>query len=237
MPPADKVDLKQMTEQLPDLLNKIEKAMQKNATAEEQAAAFGLGCSLLTGFVNYLDQPDSPLSVLEKETSGFTVGVPKDAFKKFLKQETDLLKGIKVRSKHVDRAIEILADAEKDGGLENLRINAKALIDALTQVRDILCVIEVENRKGHKISLELAEVGYDMVLTVGAVAGDMLVIPFAFGAGNPGGVLLGIVSIGVSLKALWKFIAKGKELYQRDRGANTRADIKPKTPPPRVKKK
>src|SRR5262249_1957247 len=153
------------------------------------------------------------------------------------KLEADLLKGIKLRSKQVGRAIEILADAEKGGGLENLRINAKAVIEALSQVRDILCAIEVENRKGRKISLELAEVGYDIVLTLGAGAGDMLVIPFALGGGNAGGVLLGLVSIGVSLKALWKFVAKGKELYQRDRAASTRAGIKPKTPLPRLKKK
>jgi hypothetical protein len=52
---------------------------------------------------------------------------------------------------------------------------------------------------------------------VAVIAGDALVIPFSLAHANPGGVILGISSIGVGVKNLRKHLKRAKEFYQRFR--------------------
>jgi hypothetical protein len=69
-----------------------------------------------------------------------------------------------------------------------------------------------------------------MQLDVAVIAGDAAVIPFSIAHGNPGGVILGLTSIGVGVKNLRKHLGRAKEFFQRFRSNRTISNLKKKAP-------
>jgi hypothetical protein len=88
MPEPAKSPLETLAEQLPTLLKKLERSLGDDATASDQAQAFELGCSLLNDLIKLLEQPDSPLRLLDS-AKGFGISILGDGLEQFLKQEKD----------------------------------------------------------------------------------------------------------------------------------------------------
>jgi hypothetical protein len=227
--------LTRLTQELPGLLEELEKAIQTDATVDAQKHAFHAGCLLLTAIVDYLKRPDSPLSKIENETQGFALGIPKGNFKDFVKKEGELLKKLKFKSKHVSRAMEILSEDHEDKGLQDLQIDAPEVVGALSKFRDLLCDIEVLNGRGFKVTPQLGEACFDGAVATGGIVGDLILVPAAF-SGDFASGLKAVVSICDGAKKLWKIVRRGRDLFK---GCVTHfhiAKLKKKGPGPRVSK-
>ena len=108
----------------------------------------------------HLEQINSAIYDLEKQTSGFSVTIPKERFEEFLKQEAELLKKLNIDDQQVKQALKLLTEEKKSGDSQNLQANAREALDSLRQYRDLVCAIEKQNREGLKASGELLEALY-----------------------------------------------------------------------------
>jgi hypothetical protein len=234
MPESKKSPLENLAEQLPTLLKKLERSLGDDATASDQAQAFELGCSLLNDLIKLLEQPDSPIWSLDN-AKGFGISILGDGLEQFLKQEKELLQRYKLEPKQIDRILALLTAVHKEGETRDLQADAKQVIDSLSQLREIVCAIKVFAQEGHKIPNELVGACYDSMLDVAVITGDTAVIPFSLAHGNPGGVVLGIASIGVGVRNLCKHVSRAKEFFISFRNSRKAADLKEKAPKKKLK--
>jgi hypothetical protein len=232
MPEPEKSPLESLAERLPEVLRKLEKSLGDDATASDQAEAFDLGCSLLNDLIKVLEQPDSPLRSLDN-AKGYAVSIFGDGLERFLNQEKELLEQFKLQPKQIERVLAILTAAHRDGETRDLQVEANQVIEALSQLREIVCAIKIHAKEGNKIPADLIGACYDSTFDVAIIAGDAAVIPFSLAHGNPGGVILGISSIGVGVRNLGKHVKKAKELLQRFR-TNLKINILHEKAPPKL---
>jgi len=228
----EKSPLESLAERLPELLGKLEKSLGEDATASDHAKAFDLGCSLLNDLIKALEQPDSPLRSMDN-AKGYGVSIFGDGLERFLNQEKKLLEQFKLQPKQIERALAILTAAHRDGETRDLQVEASQVIEALSQLREVVCAVKVHAKDGNKIPADLIGACYDSTFDVAIIAGDAAVIPFSLAHGNPGGVILGISSIGVGVRNLVKHVKKAKELLQRFR-TNLRINILHEKAPPKL---
>ena len=234
MPESEKSPLESLAERLPELLKKLDNSLGNDATAADQADAFDLGCSLLTDLIDLLQQPDSPLQSLEN-TKGFGISIFNDGLKRFLEQEKELLQRFKLQPKHIDRVLAILTEAHTNKETRDLQAESTQVIEALSELKQIVCAIKVYAQEGNKIPAELIEACYDSTFDLAVIVGDSAVIPFSIAHGNPGGVILGLTSIGVGVKNLRKHLGRAREFFQRFRSDRTASDLKKKAPKKKLK--
>jgi hypothetical protein len=228
----EKSPLESLAERLPELLGKLEKSLGEDATASDHAKAFDLGCSLLNDLIKALEQPNSPLRSMDN-AKGYGVSIFGDGLERFLNQEKKLLEQFKLQPKQIERVLAILTAAHRDGETRDLQVEASQVIEALSQLREVVCAVKVHAKDGNKIPADLIGACYDSTFDVAIIAGDAAVIPFSLAHGNPGGVILGISSIGVGVRNLVKHVKKAKELLQRFR-TNLRINILHEKAPPKL---
>jgi hypothetical protein len=146
-----------------------------------------------------------------------------------------MLKRYKLEPKQIDRILALLTAAHSEDETKELQVDAKQVIDALSQLREIVCAIKVFAQEGHKISKELVGACYDSMLDVAVITGDSAVIPFSLAHGNPGGVVLGLASIGVGVRNLLKHASRAKEFFVSFRNSRKAADLRKKAPKKKLK--
>lgn len=230
MPDPEKSPLESLAERLPELLRKLENSLGDDATASDQAEAFDLGCSLLNDLIKLLEQPDSPLRSLDN-AKGYAVSIFGDGLERFLEQEKELLRRFNLQPKQIDRVLAILTAAHRDGETRDLQVEVNEVIEALSQLREIVCAIKVHAQEGNKIPADLIGACYDSTFDVAVIAGDAAVIPFSLAHGNPGGVILGVSSIAVGVRNLVKHVKKAREFFERFRSKLKIERLREKAPP------
>jgi hypothetical protein len=218
-------------EKLGRLIDKFDQALAEGSTAQAQNAAFALGCEVLSDLVTLLTATDSPLKKVEEASDGYVIGVPRDKVQLFLERERQLLEELKIKSpKGVQKLVDAFARKLKQG-LEAAQFDSKETVQALTQLRDLLCEIEVYTTKAG-VSVALVATCADVILDAGMVGADVvgLAVSTTTGWGFAAAAWLAVTSVRAGVKGLREKVAKVQGQFNEDKLRHRKKE----NPPPRL---
>lgn len=218
MSSAPRPSFNELAASLSATLKALKTASRRKASAEEQLAAFRLGCETLTKLLAVVGDAAKDL---ENVTSSVAAQVSSQQLESFIDGELDLLRKLKLAEEDMEDTRKRIKRMHKEDGLENLEVNVAETIETLEKFKDILCGIEQLNAKGRAVDPELVSLCLDGALDTVLVVGDIASVPAAVAAGPAGwgGLLLAAASVAGGVRSLRKVIAKARELLAKERAS------------------
>jgi len=172
-------NLDELASQLPTLLTALDTAATPSATVDDQAHAFKLGCSLLDKIVARLRGGGSELKNLGEQVEGFTFGLSKESFGKFLNKELELLGKLQFDEAALKRAADKIHATQRS--LETPeKFNPVEAINAIDEFRQLLCNIHVYTvKEGMRFSRSLILTCADGIFDVALISADAIAVTVA----------------------------------------------------------
>jgi hypothetical protein len=179
------------------LLVALAKAMAGGSA--EQHEFLSLGCAFLQSLEKRLSEHNSILLELSKVTETYQLTIPADKADEYVKQEMELLRGLKLQKAEQDElerhVKEIFAN-----GLPANSVDREKVLRALREFREIICRAATytapgTRRPGRLLSSRLLTRIGKHVFQVVTIAGDSLAATVAFGGTAVGALPLVVAAV------------------------------------------